>query len=82
MNDNGGNAVNVALTGDIVWNGTGAFLMASLTIEGDARVVVPENVTLTVNGADYTGCTLTADSICMPVHRRGLPQRLREEPWA
>ena len=26
-------------------------------------VVVPENVTLTVNGVDYTGCTLTADSI-------------------
>ena len=48
VNDNGGNAVNVALTGDAVWNVTGTSLIASLTIEGDARVVVPENVTLTV----------------------------------
>ena len=63
VNDNGGNAVNVALTGDAVWNVTGTSLIASLTIEGDARVVVPENVTLTVNGVDYTSCTLTADSI-------------------
>ena len=26
-------------------------------------VVVPEGITLTINGVDYTGCTLTADSI-------------------
>lgn len=63
VNDNGGNAVNVTLTGDAVWNVSGTSLIASLTLEGDAQVVVPEGITLTVNGVDYTGCTLTADSI-------------------
>ena len=63
VNDNGGNAVNVTLTGDAVWNVIGTSLIASLTLEGDAQVVVPEGITLTVNGVDYTGCTLTADSI-------------------
>ena len=63
VNDNGGNAVNVTLTGDAVWNVTGISLIASLTIEGDAQVVVPEGITLTVNGVNYTCCTLTADSI-------------------
>lgn len=61
VNDNGGNAVNVTLTGDAVWHVTGASLLASLTLEGDAQVIVPEGVTLTVNGTDYTDCTLTAD---------------------
>ena len=63
VNDNGGNAVNVILTKDAVWNVTGISLIASLTIEGDAQVVVPEDTVLSVNGVDYTCCTLTADSI-------------------
>lgn len=63
VNDNGGNAVNVTLTGDAVWNVTGTSLVESLTIGDDAQVIVPEGVTLTVSGVDYTGCTLTADSI-------------------
>ena len=63
VNDNGGNAVNVILTRDAVWNVTGISLIASLTIEGDAQVVVPEGITLTVNGTEYTDCILTADSI-------------------
>ncbi|MBQ3981853.1 MAG: hypothetical protein II631_07390, partial [Treponema sp.] len=63
VNDNGANTVNVTLTGDAVWNVTGIPLIASLTIEEDARVIVPDGITLTVNGVDYTGCTLTADSI-------------------
>ena len=63
VNDNSGNAVNVILTGDAVWNVTGTSLIASLTIEGSAKVVVPEGVTLTVNGTEYTGCTLTADML-------------------
>jgi hypothetical protein len=63
VNDNGGNAVNVTLTGDAVWNVTGISLIASLTIEGDAQVVVPEGITPTVNGTEYTDCILTADSI-------------------
>lgn len=62
VNDNGGNVVNATLTGDAVWNVSGTSLIASLTLEGDAQVVVPEGITLTVNGVDYTGCTLMADS--------------------
>jgi hypothetical protein len=63
VNDNGGDAVNVILTRDVVWNVTGISLIASLTIEGDAQVIVPEDTVLSVNGVEYTGCTLTADSI-------------------
>ena len=63
VNDNGGNAVNVTLTGDAVWNVSGTSLIASLTLEGDAQVVVPEGITPTVNGTEYTDCILTADSI-------------------
>ena len=29
----------------------------------DAQVVIPENVTLTVDGTEYSGCTLTAEDI-------------------
>ena len=63
VNDNGGNAVNVTLTADAVWNVTGTSLIASLTLEGDAQVVVPEGIIPTVNGTEYTDCILTADSI-------------------
>ncbi|MBR0368682.1 MAG: hypothetical protein IJH86_09870 [Clostridia bacterium] len=61
VNANGGNDVNVTLTGDAVWHVTGTSLITSLSIEDDAQVIVPEGVTLTVNGAEYTDCTLTAD---------------------
>ena len=63
MNDNGGNAVNVILTRDAVWTVTWTSMISSLTIEGDAQVVVPEGITLTVNGTEYTDCILMADSI-------------------
>ena len=33
----------------------------SMRIEGDAQVVIPEGTVLSVNGVDYTGCTLTAE---------------------
>ena len=61
VNDNGANTVNVTLTGDAVWNVTGTSLISSLTIEDDAQVVIPEGTVLSVNGVDYTGCTLTAE---------------------
>ena len=32
-----------------------------MSIEDDAQVVIPENITLTVDGTEYSGCTLTAD---------------------
>ncbi|MBR2796322.1 MAG: hypothetical protein IKE17_01050 [Clostridia bacterium] len=60
VNDNGANAVNVILTDDAVWNVTATSVISALTIEGGAQVAVPEDVTLTVNGVEYTNCTLTA----------------------
>ncbi len=62
VNDNGANAVNVALTDDAVWNVTGTSLINSLTISGSAAVVIPAGVTLTVGGTDYTDCVLTAEN--------------------
>ena len=61
VNDNGANAVNVTLTDNAVWTVTGTSLISSLTIEGDAQVVIPEGTVLSVNGVDYTGCTLIAE---------------------
>ena len=61
VNDNGANAVNVTLTDNAVWTMTGTSLISSLTIEDDAQVVIPEGTVLSVNGVDYTGCTLTAE---------------------
>ncbi len=62
VNDNGANAVGIALTDDAVWNVTGTSLIGSLTLSGSAQVVIPAGVTLTVAGTEYTDCTLTADS--------------------
>ena len=59
--DNGGNAVNVTLTNDAVWNVTGTSMIASLDIEDNAQVVIPDGVTLTVDGVEYTHTTLTAE---------------------
>ena len=61
VNDNGGNKISIELNGDAVWNVTGTSLISALFIENDAQVVIPENVTLTVDGTEYSGCTLTAD---------------------
>ncbi len=62
VNDNGANAINITLSDDAVWQVTGTSLISSLTISGSAKVVIPSGVTLTVNGTDYTNCTLTAGS--------------------
>ncbi len=63
VNDNGANAIRVTLTDGAVWNVTGTSLIASLTLEGDARVEIPEGIVLTVNGTAYTGVTLTSDTL-------------------
>ena len=63
VNDNGANLINMTLTDNAVWNVTGTSLISSLTIEDDASVVIPEDVTLTVNGIEYSGCTLTSEDI-------------------
>jgi len=63
INDNGANAVNVTLTDDAVWQVTGTSLITSLNLSDSARVIIPEGVTLTVGGTEYTDCTLTADSV-------------------
>lgn len=59
---NGGNAVNITMSDDAVWNVTSTSLISSLTITGNAKVVIPSGTTLTVNGTAYTGCTLTAEN--------------------
>lgn len=58
--DNGGNAINVTLTDDAVWNVTATSAISTLSVSGNARVVVPQGVTLTVGDTVYTGCTVTA----------------------
>ncbi len=63
VNDNGANAVHVTLTDDAVWTVLDTSLIASLTLEGSARVIVPESVTLTVGGVEYTNCTLTEQDL-------------------
>ena len=63
MNDNGANPVNVTLTDDAVWNVTGTSWVESLTIGDDAQVIIPEGIILTVNGVEYTNCTLTAQDL-------------------
>ena len=63
VNDNGANPVNVTLMGDAVWNVTGTSWVESLTIRDDAQVIIPEGIILTVNGVEYTNCTLTAQDL-------------------
>ncbi|MCF0133431.1 MAG: hypothetical protein HUJ72_06155, partial [Blautia sp.] len=60
---NGANNVNISLTDNAIWKVTGTSLVQSLSIEGDAQVVVPEGITLTVGENEYTNCTLTADML-------------------
>ena len=62
VNDNGANAINITLADGAVWEVTGTSLIHSLTISSDSSVVIPEGVIMTVNGTDYTACTLTAGS--------------------
>jgi len=63
VNYNGANGIEVSLNDGAVWNVSGTSLISSLTITGSSRVVIPEGVTLTVNGTEYTNCELTADSL-------------------
>ena len=63
VNSNGANAIHMTLTDDAVWNVTGTSLITSLTLEGDAQVIVPAGVTLTVGDTAYKDCVLTAGSI-------------------
>lgn len=43
-----------------MWSEIGTSLNASLTIEDDEQVVVPDGITLTVGDIEYTACTLSA----------------------
>ena len=58
VNSNGSNAIHVTLENGAVWTVTGTSLIDSLTIGEGCRVIVPEGVTLTVNGVAYTDCSL------------------------
>ncbi|MBP3901018.1 MAG: hypothetical protein J6D53_06080 [Blautia sp.] len=44
-----------------VWNVTSTSLIGALSVEDEAQVVIPEGVTLTVDGTEYSGCVLTAE---------------------
>ncbi len=61
VNSNGKNLVNVALSGNAVWNVKGDSVIDSLTVGGVAKVVVPAGVTLTVGDKTYTGTTIAAE---------------------
>ena len=63
VNDNGANAIHITLADDAVWQVTGTSLITSLSIAGDARVIVPAGITLTVGSTVYTDCVLTPDSL-------------------
>jgi hypothetical protein len=63
VNDNGVNKVSIELNADAVWNVTGTSLLSALAIEDGAQVIIPDNITLTVDGTEYSGCTLTAEDI-------------------
>ena len=58
VNSNGSNKINVTLADGAVWNVTATSLIDSLVIGDGCKVVVPEGVTLTVDGQAYTGCVL------------------------
>ena len=58
VNANGSNQIHVTLEDGAVWNVAGTSLVDSLTIGEGCRVVVPEGVTLTVNGEVFTDCVL------------------------
>ncbi len=62
VNDNGANAIHITLQDGAVWEVTDTSLIHSLTISGGSSVIIPEGITLTVNGTDYTACVLTAGS--------------------
>ncbi|MCD8132282.1 MAG: hypothetical protein LUE19_00275, partial [Clostridiales bacterium] len=61
VNYNGGNDINVTLTDDAVWTVDGTSVITSLTVEDDAQVVIPADVTLTVGDTEYTDGVITAD---------------------
>ena len=63
IHDNGANSIQMTLSGDAVWNVTGTSLITSLTAEGDAQVVVPAGVILTVGEKEYTDCVITAETL-------------------
>ena len=61
VNSNGKNTVDVILTDDAVWTLTGDAMIDSLTIEDDAVVIIPEDVTLIVGDEVYTATAIGAD---------------------
>lgn len=60
VRSNGLNDISVSLADTAVWTVTDTSLIKSLTIQGDAKVIVEEGVTLTVDGKAYEAGTYTA----------------------
>ncbi len=62
--DNGANNINVTVTDGAVWTVTGTSVINSLTVGGNgSAVVVPEGVTLTIDGTEYTNCIITYEAV-------------------
>ncbi len=60
VNDNSANRIRIAMSDDAVWHVSGTSVISSLTLADDSRVIIPEGVTLTVNGTAYSNCVLMA----------------------
>lgn len=52
------NVINVAMSGDSVWNVESTSMINSLTLSDNAKVVVPADVSLMINGTEYTDCVI------------------------
>lgn len=61
VRSNGLNDISVSLADTAVWTVTDTSLIKSLSVSGDAQVVVEEGVTLTVDGKAYEAGTYTAE---------------------
>jgi len=63
IHNNNGNDINVSLEENSIWNVTNTSLISSLTIKDNAKVIVPENVVLTVNNKTYTNQTIESSDL-------------------
>jgi len=61
VNSNSKNIVAVNLSANAVWTVESDSVIDELTVADDAQVIVPEGVTLTVGGVEYTATTINAE---------------------
>lgn len=61
VRSNGLNDISVTVSDSAVWTVADTSLIKSLTVSGDAKVVVQDGAVLTVDGKDYAAGTYTAE---------------------